>query len=847
MLFHCLPLRTPIQISDTLASLVGYIVAVVNAPHIFPPSSQYIIAVLGPTFAVYAPSMVFTFGMIVPVMMGTILLAMALSSLLVAASVVGTGLMVALFALFVFWFSLSKFAPGPAGTLGGSIMTIGALDTLGVYPYVQQSGRLSTIALLWQMPNGPTITLLINMLWALVICIPIAVLLPPVHTARYMFSQQMAPAALKDIAAHLRYSIQQAKETKAEAEIENEDEDVHPDSREGGNDNDSNTKHSIRNVGVETASPETADTSTANNQEEEYNKRVARLVKTSVSIQDGSIAMYVAYEPRFWRPLECDWIVLKNLLGDIQRTLATALSMPAQATQGFPLPSDYRDKVEFCATVLDECAAKLAKGTPDQVDPEEILKLKDESGQLRATFAERGQLAIKTERIVKSVNSWNAYVHGPYECPKSSKEALHNLFSNVTPYFAGLAGFIQGNLRVLFSACRPSYYQGRCKGFRMENQGAQIVWYFKFTAGMVALFCMSVYWDAWRQIEVPVQSFDGATSYSGWHLLGYALATTPTVQGTIKKGTLRLGGTVVGGFSGWLAIKACGEYPHTNTAGFIVWVTVTTFFVSLGMLTPGPMSKLGLRKDSGFLGMYFVMTQAIVGFEAYYGVLDINYLTANRIIATGTGVLMAMTMAILPPTVNGGNPLFAKEMLRFEKECLAAVIQATLEGDVEKMNLNYNAKMAEFQKWHNLATLLYTDASQLLPQISCMGVDERLSKEMDRATILAGLLLVVKETCEFAVQEQQYSAEQWDLVRDTLNNIAESLLSDGTDKITNPQEIDDGGLLLQSLQETGSCDSLFLICVRQVQLLATQLYKTEDNLSHIEHTWYGKNTHCCNS
>ena len=81
------------------------------------------------------------------------------------------------------------------------------------------------------------------------------------------------------------------------------------------------------------------------------------------------------------------------------------------------------------------------------------------------------------------------------------------------------------------------------------------------------MFMMSVYWEAYRSFELMEVEGKTVMAYSGWNFVGYIWSTTTNVQGTAKKGSLHIIGSVGGGISAWAAIKACGEYPNTNAAG----------------------------------------------------------------------------------------------------------------------------------------------------------------------------------------------------------------------------------------------------------------------------------------
>ena len=80
-------------------------------------------------------------------------------------------------------------------------------------------------------------------------------------------------------------------------------------------------------------------------------------------------------------------------------------------------------------------------------------------------------------------------------------------------------------------------------------------------------------------------------------------------------------------------------------------------------LPPGVAAHTGSDKDHGYVGMYFSVTMVLVAIETFQGAGTKAGLTVNRIIATITGVLMAIIISYLPPHVNGRDPEHTREYL----------------------------------------------------------------------------------------------------------------------------------------------------------------------------------------
>ena len=121
----------------------------------------------------------------------------------------------------------------------------------------------------------------------------------------------------------------------------------------------------------------------------------------------------------------------------------------------------------------------------------------------------------------------------------------------------------------------------------------KFIWTLKFAVGFTALVCMQLYWPAFANLELKTQDEILGPHFSGWYLIAYAFSTTSTVEGTWKKGTLRLLGTCGGGFCGWLAVKACGD---DNAIGLGVWWTIANTIIAYVSLPTGFRSRFGIDR-----------------------------------------------------------------------------------------------------------------------------------------------------------------------------------------------------------------------------------------------------------
>jgi hypothetical protein len=201
----------------------------------------------------------------------------------------------------------------------------------------------------------------------------------------------------------------------------------------------------------------------------------------------------------------------------------------------------------------------------------------------------------------------------------------------------------------------------------------------KLAAGYTALASMAVYWSAYANFKIATTGESGPV-YSGWHLLGYAYAWRPTLEGTTKKGLQRIIGTALGGFSAWLGVIVCAwsydEHTDINPYGLTAYLTVTTVFAGIYFtLDAGVMSRMGMGHDHGYSGLYFAMTQALLALEIFWGIGTRSELVSNRIVATSSGVAMAIVISSIPPFARGGDPKHTSEFLKAVDESFLLLLK----------------------------------------------------------------------------------------------------------------------------------------------------------------------------
>ena len=167
------------------------------------------------------------------------------------------------------------------------------------------------------------------------------------------------------------------------------------------------------------------------------------------------------------------------------------------------------------------------------------------------------------------------------------------------------------------------------------------------------LLILSVYSSEWTDLGIGTD----ASYYSGWHLLGYAYSLRPTSGGTFKKGLARELGTIVGAFAAWLGAIICAgtfdEGAALNPYGVVAYLIVTNMVAMYFVTFSGPKAYFGPIPDNQYPIMYFVMTNSLILLEVEGGNGDRDAIVINRIIATATGVVMAILITSIPPQIKG--------------------------------------------------------------------------------------------------------------------------------------------------------------------------------------------------
>ena len=205
-------------------------------------------------------------------------------------------------------------------------------------------------------------------------------------------------------------------------------------------------------------------------------------------------------------------------------------------------------------------------------------------------------------------------------------------------------------------------------------------------------------------------------------------------------------GTAIGGFAGWIGIIICSgstdNNPDPNPYALTAYLTVIAVVTAFVGTDPGIASMFGASGDHGAWPKYLMATCTLVSLEVYAGLGSRDELTVNRVVATITGVLMAIVVSAIPPVVRGGDDLH----IRNYQQALTAAFIELLKGMLNK-DAALQMRSDEYQESflrdatieRNKAMLLLKDASMLKclpifrvdksplqPLIESMAADEAL-------------------------------------------------------------------------------------------------------------------------
>jgi len=273
-----------------------------------------------------------------------------------------------------------------------------------------------------------------------------------------------------------------------------------------------------------------------------------------------------------------------------------------------------------------------------------------------------------------------------------------------------------------------------------------VLWTVKYASGYLMLFTLSLYVPSYRVFGIGGSQSDSI--YTGWQLISYAFSWTPTVEGTTKRGLSRFSGTLFGGFCAWVGIMATSlsyssgdDTEDMNPVAVVVWITYFSVLVSYFATEPGPAAMFGCGPNLGAFAKYFGATCSLCILEVYAKMGTKNEIVVNRIVATLTGVFMAIVVQLIPPHAKGNNPELFRDYAEALRETLVSILCSLIEQPTETDGVAEvaNDKLAHAMKLGKRARFLVKDASAF-EALPVFRIDSRISPLLEDMYVTESLL-----------------------------------------------------------------------------------------------------------
>ena len=614
-----IPDRIEVTIRICLSLILVYTLTLGSFPNVIPPSTLVIVASVTSAFTMVLPTLLFSIGAAVfPGMVMTTCVALIVSTILLAvAATAGVEAYIAVY--FIFALILAGLRFTKEGASSAMLLMFTALNTMSLSSIAEEQG-LGFVASLWTEsgmtnPNAVFRNTLIGLCWCSA-CIAFARLIPPSRTARSVFSRKLLPRVLHDVAGFIRMTLAYHIKDDDDYDDDNDQDEINNNATESSLDG---------NEGVDRKPESMEDV-------------ILRIVQDGSITFTGGVASLTALEPRITRffcrcsPPSDLVTLLNDLTNAVNGTIFGSLTLRAFSKAGFKELEifELKEVYEESAARLDQCAEALAtlKHLPSAAVKSNLNNENPSPLPFDPIRLTKGAL-----RVEELTNDWIDAM-GPIDRTKMhfGKSARKIYIGALKPWIMGAGfGLVVAILQSISEAFIPLTWKRIV--YPPYYDLPKCFWCLKFAIGFTALICMQVYYPAFANLEIPTSDEILSPHFSGWSLIAYAFSTTQTVEGTWKKGILRILGTVSGAFSAWLALTACSNNPY----GLGAWMTITNTLVAFFGLPMGFSSRFGLDPDLAWGPAYFSMTQALVVMEVYLGYGGKNDITVNRIVANLVG------------------------------------------------------------------------------------------------------------------------------------------------------------------------------------------------------------------
>ena len=660
---------------------------------------------------------------------------------------------------------------GDNSIFAGQTATISCVDNICT---ISIPGGLWLIGGMWKWTgaNNPfaVVSNFFIVLCYFLVCVYAGILIPPIRTVRQLYSRGVLPAAISDCVALLEANEEKFRKNRkvdeggVQGALMNNDEA----SQRG-------------DTGVSTSITDNNSISTLK----------MKVIRHAVENSTGGKAAFTAYEVRcLSQPLECTWPKLREVAKSVSEIALYSLSTEMRGKMQRHETLHEEEKFANYMEAIKKSAAALKSNdlVPDErhIDDDDehdsgVPPQSDEEEQSKNDSYFTRKLARLSNKLTTNTTSWVESMNNP------KYTGLKDTAMTYLPWMAPTAILYKSLVWNLLLPFMPQRWNLRTTMLAV-----------KFCAGVVILLILEVYIPNYKNFAIGSPTSDGlgiikTTStapnlYSGWNLFSYVFCTLVSTEGTFKKGFFRLGGTVVGGFLGWLSIIVCsGSYADDatiNLYGLVTWLTVSACIVSYFSLPDGPTSYAGMDVSHGMGGKYCLLVQSLCAIEVAIGGNpgQRDVIVTNRIVATLTGVAMAMLFAVIPPQSRGSDlePMFSlltfvettfkKGMLLileegFGSEGESAAIEENgrkkdLAAELESLSKEF---MSNYLESKSKIDVLLNDASKL-NGAPLLRVDKRLVQALQALSVMA----VYVETWLGCARFFELNQEQRKVLRDEL-------------------------------------------------------------------------------
>lgn len=617
----------------------------------------------------------------------------------------------------------------------------------------------------WTGANNPfaVVSNFFIVLCYFLVCVYAGILIPPIRTVRHLYSRGVLPAAISDCVALLEAN--KVDEGGVQGAV-------------------------MRNENDEVSERVDAEVTTTNTGNNSITTLKMKVIRHAVENSTGGKSAFTAYEVRcLSQPLECTWLKLQEVAKSVSEIALYSLSTEIRGKmQRHETLHDEAKVVRYIEAIKKSAAALKSNIVPDRGVPPQS----DEEEQSKNDSYFTRKLGRLSNKLTTNTTSWVESMNNP------TYTGLKDAAMTYVPWMAPTVILYKS---LLFNVLLPFMPQ------RWNLRTTMLA--VKFCVGVVILFILEVYVPNYKNFAIGSPTSDGlgiikTTStapnvYSGWNLFSYVFCTLVSTEGTIKKGFFRLAGTVVGGFLGWLSIIVCsGSYAEdatVNLYGLVTWLTVSTGIVSYLSLPDGPASYMGMDVSHGMGGKYCLLVQSLCAIEVAIGGNpgQRDVIVTNRIVATATGVAMAMLFAVTPPQSRGSDlePMFS--LLTFVettfKKGMLLILEEDLGGEGETAANEENGRkedlaaeldslskefMSNYLESKSKIDVLLNDASKL-NGAPLLRVDKRLVQALQALTVMAVYVETWLGCARFLVTtgDIELTQEQRKVLRDELRWIVQ--------------------------------------------------------------------------